>query len=459
MFYHDADRLIPCVSDNLLVVGAQAIQNAKLAYITDTGKYIKLNDDALKILELCDGRHTVREVLDALRQEYTNDLEVREVAVNFIIQLEKAGIIQFLERKRKRPRKINPEVKLSNPIQHIYIEVTNACNLKCKHCYNDSGVKLKRELTTEEIKKILDECAKLNVLNIVLTGGEPLLRKDLFKVIEYARKKPMSVTLFTNGTLVDEKIAHKLKQQGVLRILVSLDGASERTHDAFRGVKGAFKKTINAIKLLKNEGLHVTVNVCINKFNKGEIPQLLKLIKRLDVNDYILGPLYSAGRAEGKIEELGISIEEYRKILTQIRVLEKRIFGMEKIIVTESRLGHCGIGTRSLTIKADGTIIPCVSASSDRFSLGNIRKESIEHVWNNSRLLNELREIDLRNAQKCGCCEHFSYCRGGCRLNAYQMFHDLFSPDPYACAYYSYVAQDIVIKPLDEVGEVKFEVR
>ena len=123
MFYHDADRLIPCVSDNLLVVGAQAIQNAKLAYITDTGKYIKLNDDALKILELCDGRHTVREVLDALRQEYTNDLEVREVAVNFIIQLEKAGIIQFLERKRKRPRKINPEVKLSNPIQHIYIEV------------------------------------------------------------------------------------------------------------------------------------------------------------------------------------------------------------------------------------------------------------------------------------------------------------------------------------------------
>lgn len=454
------NNFIPSIKDDVTVSRVQINGEInKLAYLTDTGTYIRLNDDALKVLELCDGTNTITDIINELKREYEEDPQVRDVVLHFVTQLEEEKIIRFMRKRTKEPRRINPEVKLVSPLQHVYIEVTNACNLKCLHCYNNSGKITEQELTRGEIKKVIDELANLNVLNIILTGGEPLLRKDLFAIIKYIRKKPMSVTLFTNSTLLNEEVANKLKDCKVLKVLISLDGANAKTHDDLRGMKGAFEKTINAIKMLREREIYVTVNICINRFNKDEIAQLLQLVRDLGVNDYIIGPLYSAGRAKGKIEELGISTSEYRKALETIRFSERQIFGRDKIFVRPSSLANCGIGMRSIVIKSNGTLIPCTSAEEESFGLGNIRKNSLEDVWNNSELLNKLRGIDLRTTEKCGKCDYFNFCRGGCRLNAFQMFYNLMSPDPFSCVYYSCVAQDVIITPMKESETIEFEVR
>lgn len=452
-------NIIPCIRENVTVGQVRANgEISKLAYLTDTGTYIRLNNDALKLLELCNGTNTITDIINELKREY-EDPQVREVVWDFVTHLEEEQIVKFTRKRAKEPIKINAEAKLVSPLQHVYIEVTNACNLRCLHCYNNSGVRIEKEFTIDEIKKVISDLANLNVLNVILTGGEPLLRKDLFEIMEYIRRKPMSVTLFTNGTLLNEEVANKLKDCEVLKVLISLDGANPKIHDDFRGMRGAFEKTINAIKLLRQRGINVTVNICINRFNKNEIAQLLQLVRDLRVNDYIIGPLYSAGRAKGKIEELGISVNEYKKALEKIRFCEKQIFGRDKIFVKPSSIANCGIGMRSIVIKSDGTLVPCTSAEAESFGLGNIRKKSLRDLWNNSELLNELRAIDLRTTEKCGRCNYFSFCKGGCRLNAFQMFCDLMRPDPFSCVYYSCVAQDVIYTPMKERETIEFEAR
>lgn len=458
MINHD---LIPCIGNEAIVARVQTAGDiVRSAYITDTGTYIKLNEDAVRVLELCNGINTVSDIIDMLATEYSDDPQTKDMTLNFLKQLKETDVVKFLSEKTREPKNINPETNLFSPLQYVYIECTNACNLKCLHCYNDSGVKLKQELTTEEIKEIIDKLGRLSVLNVILTGGEPLLRKDIFEIIEYIRGKPMSVTLFTNGILIDEEVTNKIKNYKILRVIVSLDGANPETHDKFRGVPRAFEKTKNAIRLLAQRGIFVTINTCINKFNKNEIPQILQLIKDLGVSDYVIGPIYSAGRAKGRVKDIGITPEEYPQLVKTIRNCEKQIFGKEKVFVQSSPFkGNCGIGMRFLVIKPDGTLIPCVSADAEDFYLGNVKKDAIEEVWNKSSVLNKLREIDLRNDEKCATCEHFQFCKGGCRLSAYQAVSDILAPDPVTCIYYRCIAPDIVTALVGESEKIGFEVR
>jgi radical SAM protein with 4Fe4S-binding SPASM domain len=426
--------------------------------MTHTGTFAQLNEDALKFLELCDGTNTIEDVTNTLAKEYPEDPEVKEMARTFLDQLKEKNLIEFAPEKTREPRKIHPEADLFTPLQNVYIECTNACNLRCLHCYNNSGPKPENELTTEEIKKIIDETAKLHALNIIFTGGEPFVREDIFELMEYTRRKPMSVIMFTNGFLMNEEAADRIKNLEILRILVSLDGARPETHDKFRGVPGAFQRTKKAIKLLTERGVNVTIDTCINRLNKEEIPQILQLIKDLGAKEYIMGPMYSAGRAEKRIDDYGITFDEYQRLVKPIREWEKKVFGMDKVSVRPNPLSNCGIGMRSIVIKADGTFIPCTSADPQRFSLGNVRKDSIKKVWNNSITLNEIRKIDLGNNKKCRECTHFSYCKGGCRLTAYQALGDVTLPDPTACIYYCGIAADISMAT-EESQTISFEVR
>jgi sulfatase maturation enzyme AslB (radical SAM superfamily) len=165
-------------------------------------------------------------------------------------------------------------------------QLTNICNLRCKHCYASSERKPKPdELTTEETKKLIDELARCGVVAIAFSGGEPLMRKDFFEIAAYAKKNDFYVSVATNGTLITPTMAKKLKEC-VDYVEISLDGM-KKTHEKFRGIPGAFDRTIRGVKNCVKEGLDVCIAPTITKYNLNEIPELLELAKKLRVKRFI----------------------------------------------------------------------------------------------------------------------------------------------------------------------------
>jgi len=157
---------------------------------------------------------------------------------------------------------------------------TKQCNLRCKHCYENAGPKpALDELTTEEAKHAIDEFANAGVVALSFSGGEPLVRKDFFEVAKYAAEKGFYVSVASNGTLITEKIAQKMKEAGVQYIEISLDGF-EKTHDEFRGILGAWKRAVEGIKNCVEAGLDTCVATTATRYNLKEIPKLVEFIEK-----------------------------------------------------------------------------------------------------------------------------------------------------------------------------------
>ncbi len=162
-------------------------------------------------------------------------------------------------------------------------EITRRCNLKCIHCRSSSEIEVKShpDFSGEEAFRILDDIADYAKPVIVLSGGEPLLRADVFEIASYGSKKGLRMCLATNGTLVDNSVCEKIKSSGVKIVSLSLDGSDEKTHDDFRNQKGAFAGTINAATLFRSHGIEFIINSSFTKRNQEEIPKVFKLAKEL----------------------------------------------------------------------------------------------------------------------------------------------------------------------------------
>lgn len=162
--------------------------------------------------------------------------------------------------------------------------VTQRCNLHCKHCYIDASAssKTKKELSTEEGLRLIDQIAQVNSsAMLVLTGGEPLLRKDVFQLAEYAAKKGLMVVLGTNATLINEAIAEKLKACGVKGVGISLDSTDAKKHDSFRGMQGAWESTMRGIEAVKKARIEFQIQATATKENYDEIPDIIDLAHSL----------------------------------------------------------------------------------------------------------------------------------------------------------------------------------
>ena len=177
-------------------------------------------------------------------------------------------------------------------------DITYACNLKCKHCYASAGKSLENELTTEEAKQVIDKLDRATVPIIAFSGGEPLVRKDIFELTQYAADKGIYVAIATNATLITKEKAREIKDAGVRFIQISLDGANAETHDKFRGINGVYEKTIQGIKNCVNEGFFVNIAATATKYNYQEIPKIIDLCEQLNVNWFMLYNFVPTGRGE-----------------------------------------------------------------------------------------------------------------------------------------------------------------
>ena len=334
----------------------------------------------------------------------------------------------------------------------IAIEVTSQCNLKCKHCRMQlNNHDISNELTKEEIINLFNDFRIFGSPIIILSGGEPLLKPFIFDVIKYGISIGLNVVLATNGTLITNEIAVKLKNSGVKRVSVSIDGTKE-LNDEFRGISGCFEKAIIGINFLKKENIKFQINTTISKHNIKYLNEMYQFSCDIGAVAQHFFFLVPTGRGS-KISNYELSSEEYENTLKWIyyKSKEKRIYLHPTCAPQYSRIKYtldkrdilsdknnnllnsytkgCLGGSSFAFISCIGDVNPCGYLP---ISTGNVRKNSFIDIWNNSNLFKELRDPSNYKG-KCNSCQYNTIC-GGCRARAYSINGDYLSEEPF-CIY------------------------
>ncbi|MBI5196924.1 MAG: radical SAM protein [Nitrospirae bacterium] len=336
-------------------------------------------------------------------------------------------------------------------------EITRRCNLKCVHCRSSSEMIVSQhpDFSTEEAYRIIDDISSYAKPVVVLSGGEPLLRADVFDIAKYGTEKGLRMCLATNGTLVTEAICRNIKASGIRMVSLSLDGSTAEVHDDFRSQKGAFDGVVNAAGLFKKHDIQFLINSSFTKRNQGEIPKVYKLAKELGATAWYMFMIVPTGRGEDIMSEL-ISKEDYEELLDWHYEMEKKEKDMlvrptcaphyYRVVLQKAKqkgekferrtlkfstggAKGCIAGQVISLIDVDGNVLPC---SYFPKSAGNIRKQSFKDIWENSGLFKELRDFKKYKG-RCGSCEYVTVC-GGCRARAYAITGDYLDEEPF-CGY------------------------
>lgn len=333
-------------------------------------------------------------------------------------------------------------------------EITRNCNLSCQHCRASATMgPYSGELETAACMQLLDQVAESGKPIIILTGGEPLLRKDIFDIAAYGTEKGLRMVMAPNGTLMTHDIALKLKQSGIQRISISLDGPDAESHDNFRGVEGAFEGALQGLRYAKEAELPFQINTTVTQKNLHDIPKIQELAIQSGAVAHHIFLLVPTGRGK-YIADQSISAKDYEKTLNWFydqkgkndielkatcaphyyRILRQRAKKEGKTVdfhthgldaVTRGCLG----GTHFCFISHQGIVQPCGFLD---LQCGDLKTQRFQDIWMNSSIFKSLRDYDQLKG-KCGICEYRKFC-GGCRARAYEATGDYLAEEPL-CTY------------------------
>ncbi|MBU0634981.1 MAG: radical SAM protein [Candidatus Omnitrophica bacterium] len=358
-------------------------------------------------------------------------------------------------------RNLNEEFGSTTKSPLVIFNLTRRCNLKCRHCYLEAkDIDFKNELNWADIKNTINCFAKIKIPILLLSGGEPLLHKDIFKIIEYAKTKNIHVGLSTNGTLISRSLARKLRDLKIDYVGVSIDGTSRR-HDEFRGVKGAFDAAMRGIINSLEMGIKTGMRFTINKLNAVDLAPIITLCVQEKIPRFCMYHLVYSGRGKLLKEQdldnnlrrqtidflIECTCEINRKVQgVEILTVDNHADGIHiynylrkknsqnaaQVLELLKLHGGCSAGCRVVDISPEGNVYPCQFWQDN--SLGNIKEKDFLEIWTNKRdnLLCQLRSKQFCLKGKCGRCRYKAYC-GGCRIRAGFMYKDFFQEDP--CCY------------------------
>ncbi len=313
-------------------------------------------------------------------------------------------------------------------LRNLFWETTLRCNEKCQHCGSRAGEydTLKEELTTDEIKKAFKDISeKINPNNILInvTGGEPLLRKDLFDVMDYAHNElGFRWGITTNGLLINDEIIEKMKKTCLATMSISIDGM-EKTHDNFRGVPGAFVKTINNIKKLQNDKFlkAFQITTVVNKMNISELDEMYQLMKDLEVDSWRIINMDPIGRAQDH-DELSLDKNDYIHLFDFMEKKNKEAdfqitygcahyLGIEREYSIRNFGFFCFAGFTIASILYNGDIYVCPDVERRKELIqGNVKIDNFADIWFNR--FEWFRDLDKFKIGKCSTCSDWKYCRG-----------------------------------------------
>jgi heme b synthase len=354
----------------------------------------------------------------------------------------------------------------------VFWETTAACNLVCSHCRRTEVADelSPDELSTQEAEGLIDEMADWGRTILVLSGGEPLLRPDIFHLMSYASEKGLIVALATNGTLIDQDLAKRIRESGVDRVSISLDGADEATHDAFRRLPGSFRSAMDGIRALQAEGVPIQINVTVARHNADQLDDMVDLAKsleaaalhlfllvpvgcgleiaeeqtlRADAYEETLNWLYDTERREQGLQLRATCAPHYFRVVRQRQAAEgKQDAGSAGPPAGHPGRGHggergalhaatrgCLAGTGVCFVSNTGKVYGCGYMP---IEAGDVRQTPLAEIWQTSEFFAELRDLD-RLEGKCGVCGYARVC-GGCRARAYGSTGDHLAEEPF-CAY------------------------
>ncbi|MFX0056043.1 MAG: radical SAM protein [Promethearchaeota archaeon] len=360
-----------------------------------------------------------------------------------------------------------------SPFQVVW-NITKACNLRCKHCYESAGERTADEMSTKDALECIDKLADAGVVFLAFSGGEPTLRPDILELIKSATRRGIYVAMATNGyTFSNLERVKNFKRAGLKFVQISLDGANPQTHDSFRGVSGAFEKAIQGIKNCVAEGFFVEIAMTATHHNLAELHDTIKLGRNLrakwfmvynfvptgrglDILDSDLTPDERESMLQKILEMIASKEPESLEVLTTAPQLGRLARKAASRMCTPSApnagsqvypthffnarlpfqmkdlsefIGGCGAGRFYVAIEPNGDIYPCVFFPHiPEVRVGNILNDDFHDLWANSDILGDLRNKDLLKGA-CGSCESRNVC-GGCRARALGYFNDYLGPDP-----------------------------
>ena len=282
---------------------------------------------------------------------------------------------------------------------NVDIDFTQKCNLRCKHCYAEAGPEAPDELTTAELKDLVDQLAAMKTLSVTVgSGGEGMLRPDLLEVLAYVRARGMLAFLVTNGLLLTPEVAQRLKDLRVV-VSVSLDGATPESHNALRGHPQAFDGALGAIRLLRRTGAVTAMNLTLNKLNYHEMPRFLELVRSLGVKYVSINRMIPVGRGVQNTHLL-LNGAEFKQAVHDLRegigpdvVMSSQDPILDRMFKTTTRAAGeaktgvqmtyaCTAGISSFAIKANGDVVPCRMIP---VPVGNVRDGPLEQLWAGAR--------------------------------------------------------------------------
>ena len=384
-----------------------------------TGKDYELNPAAALMTLLCDGTRNVDEINQTFSEQYKVDpIEARGTVYDFISSLQESRQLVFRTSKIRK-------VKVPPP-KYLVLEITNRCNLNCIHCSVRANERLENELTTTEWKNLMTTLAEMGVEAVGLSGGEPLLREDVFDLATHALNQGLLVGLCTNGLLLNRGIVEKIKKLD-LDVQISLDGSRPLYHDKIRNREGSLEKLLEKVRFLREEGIKFTVAAVATAHNYKDLPDLLRLSEEIGAGSFRVQPFFPVGRGSLHREELDLD-HSMTKFISSYLIEAKEASEIEvggfyfqfafepdpPAIAQPCEDGACSAGYNFAGVTHDGYTYPCSHIW--QLAEDNIRDKPFPWIWENSRIFNFFRSLQRADTSKtCQSCIYFSKCKGGCK--------------------------------------------
>ncbi len=331
---------------------------------------------------------------------------------------------------------------------HPVWEMTAACNLRCIHCHTSGGRPAPDELTTAEAKRMMDQLAQVGEFRMMaFTGGEPLVRPDLFELLAYAQALGFTNTLATNATLIDDAVARDLRRYGVVIGAVSLDGFDAATHDYVRNQPGAFEAARRGIEAMRRAGIPLHINITAMEYNMDQMEPLMRLVDDLGTAILIMYQLVPVGRGRG-IEQAALDLGANERLIRFMVQAQRRLkaimepvagpqywsfmlhrAGIERgplLRLAETVFHGCSAGRGFVYIKPNGEVWPCPFIEAP---CGNVRETPFSTIWATAPILEDLRQRETRLQGRCGECSYRRLC-GGCRGRTLAATGNYLAEDP-----------------------------
>jgi radical SAM protein with 4Fe4S-binding SPASM domain len=346
----------------------------------------------------------------------------------------------------------------------VFWNITRRCNLSCRHCYLDAGPGRdgNAELSTAEALAFIDDLADLGSPLLIISGGEPLVREDVWELFSRARDRSIGVALSSNGTLITQEIARRLKEEGVEYAGISLDGSDRETHERLRNVPGCFDAALAGLAHCRDAGIKTGVRFTATRDNQEDLGPLIRLSREIRADRFCVYWLVPSGRGRAMYESAKLTPGESRKILEtlyhealatppdemeflSVDAPQDVVFLLERLKsdkpeeydsvlrLLDCKGAGCSAGFRVASVDPTGNVYPCQFAQDDRFLVGSIRDQRFSTLWNDpaNPVLREFRDKTVGLSGRCGTCRFKAICGGGCRIRAWYATCDFRADDPF----------------------------